>query len=122
MNLDTITSVVVIVVMVFALCGMIYSHRKSRDADKYFALRHQQLRLELEQAYRLPAFDVFIDNDRVKFKIGVQTFSIDYEPEDDDENSMAKREQLIWMAGQLKHALLRLQASPATPESIAAKA
>jgi len=51
-------------------------------------------------------YETYIQGDRVMFKVGVQSFAIDYTPE--DENEIGKEEALEWMRHLLDKALWKL--------------
>jgi hypothetical protein len=51
-------------------------------------------------------YKTYIEGDRVKFSISMQTFTIDYKPCDDDE--IESEEALEWMRHKLEKALHNL--------------
>lgn len=61
-----------------------------------------------EDATAVPIpWDVFVENGQVRFKIGVQSFTLDYAPE--DEPGWSAEQARHWMASMLRQALAKLQ-------------
>jgi hypothetical protein len=52
-------------------------------------------------------FTVYIYNKKLMFSVGVQSFTIDYTPE--DEENIGSQEQLEWMKLMLEQALEKIQ-------------
>lgn len=61
------------------------------------------------------AWSTGLKGDRVRFTVGAQTFTLDYEPEDDE--GQVDVAQLEWMRGQLEHALTQLAGEVPVPEA-----
>ena len=55
-------------------------------------------------------YKIFIQDGKVRFTIGNQTFTLDYEP--DDEPDITEYKQLEWMVGMLNIALRTLSEKP----------
>lgn len=69
-----------------------------------------------EPAAEPVAWSTGVKDDRVMFKVGVQAFTLAYEPEDEVGCSAARQRE--WMRAQLEHALSQLAAQPVQPESL----
>lgn len=99
-----------------------YAHGDEFQRDVESAVEEiKRLRAELDalKAQEPVAWDVFVRHNTTRFSIGIQTFSLDYKPE--DEPGCTAHEQALWMAGQLKKALSRLAAPQYTPLEVASK-
>jgi hypothetical protein len=52
-------------------------------------------------------WEVFVQDNRVRFRVNNQTFTIEYDPDDELDCSVEK--QLEWMRSQLEYALASLR-------------
>jgi hypothetical protein len=60
------------------------------------------------------SWKTYIVDGRVSFRIGNQSFRLDFHP--DDDKGMTKPDHLEWMRSMLDHALCKLAAAPSTKE------